>query len=517
MDFELRDYYDRVKYSSKPIQTSHPFRIGAIARLFGLSIPFWRKARILEIGCAEGGNLIPMAAAAPDGHFLGIDLSPAQIAGAHANLDGLGLRNIEFRAGSITELDASAGPFDYIICHGVYSWVAPEIQDAILAACQRLLSPNGIAYVSYNTLPGWNMIRSVRDLMLFHTASMHDDSGRFGEAKAILDFFARNAAGEESWRRLLNEQSALLSDAEGWYLAHDHLEPHQNPVYLQTFVESAQRHGLAYCGDIDVHAMQPGTFSSELAEKISGLTDIVRREQYIDFLMNRTFRMSLLCRNHSTPIFDVGQTRIMDFHLTCDCPPDFDVESQNWTVPQGRSFSNGAVQIGNVAVQMTLATLHSQGRRPIAARHLIEMTAARFQVAEATIQAALEQIGLSLVFGGRITLFDGDTGEALGVSTHPEAWFLVRQWAVRGREVTNLRHRQVELSQFDQELVQLLDGTRTLDQICRAMMAIARQNSASFRRPDGSNVVLESEQEAFLRALVTETLEQLCSLGLLVG
>ena len=84
-----------------------------------------RRCRVLELGCASGGNLIPMAMDFPDSEFLGIDLSARQIEAGKVHLANLKPRNIELRAASIMDVDAGYGQFDYIICHGVFSWVPP--------------------------------------------------------------------------------------------------------------------------------------------------------------------------------------------------------------------------------------------------------------------------------------------------------------------------------------------------------------------------------------------------------
>src|SRR6478672_1206206 len=157
--------YDDVPYLSKPLFSTHPDLLAAAGRLRGLKTPSPSSCRVLELGCAAGGNLIPMAYALPDSRFVGIDLSTKQIADGQAICRRLELQNLELAAVSIADVDSSFGKFDYILCHGVYSWVPPAIQERILWICRNLLSQNGVAYVSYNTYPGWHLWSIVRDLM----------------------------------------------------------------------------------------------------------------------------------------------------------------------------------------------------------------------------------------------------------------------------------------------------------------------------------------------------------------
>jgi cyclopropane fatty-acyl-phospholipid synthase-like methyltransferase len=149
--------YDEVPYSSYPYARTQPDRLCTLGRLFGLVPAEPSQCRVLELGCASGGNLVPMAERAPESRFVGVDLSARQIADGQRMIDALGLSNVELRHGDIAAVDASWGEFDYVICHGVYSWVPPHVQERILAICSEQLAPRGIGYVSYNTYPGWHV------------------------------------------------------------------------------------------------------------------------------------------------------------------------------------------------------------------------------------------------------------------------------------------------------------------------------------------------------------------------
>src|SRR5260370_37085826 len=141
--------YEEIPYSSNPFSYTHPDNLATVGMLMGMTPPSVERCRVLELGCAGGGNLIPMALALPESQFLGIDLSPRQIAMGQEVIDTLGLTNIKLRSMSIMDVKDDDGPYDYIICHGVYSWVPAEVQDKILTICNRNLGPTGVAYVSY--------------------------------------------------------------------------------------------------------------------------------------------------------------------------------------------------------------------------------------------------------------------------------------------------------------------------------------------------------------------------------
>jgi SAM-dependent methyltransferase len=166
--------YDEVPYADYVFHHTHPACVGAVAALYGMRPANPERCRILELGCAAGANLIPMACDLPGSALVGVDLSARQIDVARRTVTALGLTNIDLRRTSTLDVDDSFGRFDDIICHGVYSWVPAEVREAILAVCKANLAPTGIAYVSYNTYPGWHMHRVARDMMTYHVGQFLD-------------------------------------------------------------------------------------------------------------------------------------------------------------------------------------------------------------------------------------------------------------------------------------------------------------------------------------------------------
>ena len=159
--------YDELPYADYCFPRTHPEHLFAVSALCGRPAPPFARCRVLELGCARGANLLPMALDLPESEFVGVDLSEVQVAEARRRAEALGLRNVSFRAESVEALSQDA-PFDYVICHGVYSWVPPAARDAILAVCRERMRPGGVAYVSFNALPGWNALRTLRDFLLEH-------------------------------------------------------------------------------------------------------------------------------------------------------------------------------------------------------------------------------------------------------------------------------------------------------------------------------------------------------------
>ena len=121
--------YDSVPYESACFAQTQPTYLKTLATLCSFNAPDIETARVLELGSASGGNVIPFASLHPKAQVVGVDLSPVQIDEGQKQVDALGLKNIELKAASIMDIDESWGKFDYIICHGVLSWVPVEVQN----------------------------------------------------------------------------------------------------------------------------------------------------------------------------------------------------------------------------------------------------------------------------------------------------------------------------------------------------------------------------------------------------
>ena len=112
--------------------------------------------------------------------------------------------------------------FDYIICHGVYSWVPPEIQRKILQICRDFLSPNGIAYISYNTFPGWHQFHIYREMMKYHASKMTSLQDKIEQSKAIIQFAAEHVLSpNDSYGQFIREHSDFISNLSDEYLFHE--------------------------------------------------------------------------------------------------------------------------------------------------------------------------------------------------------------------------------------------------------------------------------------------------------
>jgi SAM-dependent methyltransferase len=292
--------YDEIRYSSYPYAQTHPDRMATIAGLYGLSVPDSREARVLELGCGGGGNLIAMAAATPGIRGVGVDLAASPIAEAREMVEAVGLTNVEFHQADLTDLvDGRLGEFDYVIAHGVYAWVPDDVRDALLATCHAHLAADGLAYVSYNANPGGYVRRIMRDAGLWFAGKTEDPVEQAERAKDLYRLLQFRSTGTDWWAGLLAGTIEQFAEGPTYRLVHDDLSAHWNPVWFADFAARAARHGLAYVGDADLTNVLPYRLPADVEPVLAALSegDRIRREQIFDLMRCVFFRQSVLTRD----------------------------------------------------------------------------------------------------------------------------------------------------------------------------------------------------------------------------
>ncbi len=309
----LRARYDAIPYRHGAIPHSHPARIGVIARLFGMPAAAPDRCRVLELGCAEGMNLLPLAERLPLAQFTGVDVSTKQIATAEAARSVCGIGNARFLRDDLRVFEPEPGAFDYVIAHGVYSWVQDEVKDRLLAVCARALAPAGVAYVSYNVLPGWGVLAGMRKFLLAEIAREPNPQAQIDYVGRILDVLAKCTAGQPgAYSALLREAVADMARKSPALLFHDELGLVNDPCTFLDFTAHATRHGLLFLSEAHYASMPFEHVPSPVRASLAELDpDFLRAQQFMDVLYHRWFRSTLLC--HSEPV------RTPQPHIVRDC------------------------------------------------------------------------------------------------------------------------------------------------------------------------------------------------------
>ena len=313
--------YSELGYKSMPFPYTTPATLEAYAALVGVSAPNPKTARVLELGATYGGNIISQALFNPDATFVGIELSQEQVEKGNEVIANAGLTNVSLVQSDIASIGSEIGTFDYIIAHGVYSWVDDGVKDALLRLIDEHLAEDGIAYISYNTYPGWHTMDEVRQLMMFSNR----DKAQFNHKEKVLhgktigsivgsQILKYDNLKERNSKFLGALRSVMQKDE--YYVGHDHLEPNNDPVYFYQFNDHLEAHKLAYLCDADLTLSMVRSFDADIADTLDklALNDHVAQEQYLDFMLDTTFRKSIICKaKHAESVtYDMGNPELVN-------------------------------------------------------------------------------------------------------------------------------------------------------------------------------------------------------------
>lgn len=298
--------YKELGYKSYPFPFTTPAYLEAYGTLVGLKSPTAKTARVLELGATYGGNIISQAVHNPEATFVGVELSQDQVEKGNKIISDAKLDNVSLLQGDILNFDESLGTFDYIIAHGFYSWISDEMKDKLLDIISNHLADNGIAYVSYNTYPGWHTMEEVRQLMLFANRG-HDELTH--KEKVLRGKTVGSLVGSQilNYDNLKERNSKFLGalrsvmQKDDYYVGHDHLEPHNDPCYFYQFNDHLKAHNLTYVCDADLTLSMVRTYDESIADKLEKLAPNSQadQEQYLDFMLDTTFRKSIICKERA--------------------------------------------------------------------------------------------------------------------------------------------------------------------------------------------------------------------------
>ena len=510
--------YDEVPYSAKPFYDTHPDHLAAIGTLYGLQPPSVDRCRVLELGCANGANLLPMAVALPDGTFVGVDLSSRQVEDGLETLERLGIKNAQLRAMSILDIDESFGQFDYIICHGVYSWVPPEVQDKILDIASRNLVPGGLAYISYNTFPGWHIRAIAREMLKFHVRNETTLSDRLDRAQTFLEFVVASLPNSQTaYGQLLKDEIELLHDMDASYLAHEHLEQFNQPLYFSEFMERASKHSLQFVSEARFSTTTARLSPEAIAQVQKFAEDRIALEQYLDFFQQRTFRRSILC-HQGLAVEDPPSVRNLErLRFTASIGPSAETEKIDLSPKVAVSFRGADRSMTTDHPAAKAAALVIWERWPQRLTYDELSRAVNDRISEWPDAAVeLPEILLKMAIGGLVGIKASPARFQATVSERPTASPVARMQATHQPIITNLQHQSVKLEEIDLSVLRLLDGSRSREEIVRDLIQQVLEGSVSIQTDSGK--LEEPEQiRQHVRATVPESLTRLANSAMLVN
>ena len=513
-DYKHEDQsYDELPYDSLPHLKTHPERIAVLGKILGYDIPELKTARVLEIGCAGGMNILPLALDFPEAEFTGIDLSPVQVAQADDVKERLGLKNITFEALDLMEMNANThGKFDYIYAQGVFSWVPDFVRDKILDICTAQLTPNGMAVMSYNTMPGWGTLRTIREMLLIHTETFTSPEEKVEKAIDFIEFLKQSQPQGSSLKKSIDYVHEKLTTSNNKsYVYHEYLEANNTPYYFKDYHNLITEHGLKYIGDTNFVQMYPKNLKPEVENALKGIQDPVLKEQYMDFVKNRQFRYSVVTHKNNTPK-PLNLNVFKELYYT----------SKIKTVGSRQPDNNGDLEItspgidGTTKVQSPLLQSIVLGTEGKAKRFSFEdfvnsiqeytKVEDRREIEETLLGQMMDLVFLSF---SEIVPHIHPARYVDEVSEKPKAYELARIYAQDAKKdyVINAGYDLTRLKDYQMLILKNCDGKNTVDEIFDLTLRELQNNKALYEQyPDPSLAtdVLEKELQRVLEIFRAE-------------
>jgi SAM-dependent methyltransferase/methyltransferase-like protein len=513
-----RNPYNEVRYTGHARVFAHPRRMRTLARLFGLRAPAPERCRVLELGCGDATHLLWVAAGLREARCVGIDLTEAGLARGREMAQEAGIGNVELRQADIMDLDASVGEFDYVVAHGVYSWVPEPVRSKLLDLCARCLAPDGVALVSYNAMPGGHFRSLAGELMRFGTRGIADPERKVAQARRFLDTFSRwQGQGQgEGYAEIIRGQIARLEKTPDYVLYHDDLAEHTRAFSLSGFLERAGACGLRYLTEASFADTRyegvPPEVQAEVAAAESSRED---REQILDYLSGRAFRRTLLCRAavalDGAPDAEAvaemavhGRFRpLAEAGLGDDAPLEFE------------GADGKRITVAHRLVKAALVLLGESWPRPLAFSDLLDRARSRCVRASTDAEEARRQFCrflLGAYAGGVVDLNLDPPRVGARAGDRPRAFALARTQAARGAELTSVPGFTVDMDDpFSRQLLRLLDGSRDRAGIAASLVAAVERGEVAL--PQALSEA--PDWRAALRGGLDENLASLARLGLI--
>lgn len=472
--------YDQVDYPGMADDHIQLRALEFASRMNGARPKDLAGCRVLELGCADGTNLLPFAIEFPESDFLGIDLASRRIGQANETVRELGLTNVQFQLANVADLDpATIGTFDYILCPGVFSWATDSERLAMLSLCQQCLAPGGIAAISFNVLPGWNWSGTLRDFVRYATSDIPDPKEQISEARKSIEFMAENTASDTLqgvYYRRTRDQARKWSDT---YIYHEYISDRNRPFYFHQFQTMASDHGLRFVAEADFRHSS-GFGLSPAARMAVAQSPPDKREQLLDFVLNSGYRKSMLCRADEIPQQPTQREVIAEAQLTL--ARSYSNVSLDQSSPNSLSLPvpNGSVTITDPITLAAIRELIASWPQTFSLDQLFDLAMEACRQTSPALAATPQHEGIEMISRSMIALLGAGVVQAftrpprvaMTVSTKPSVTPLTRYSASHGLVVVNQWHENsANLSEEDRHLLSLLDGTRDLDQLVQDMQA----------------------------------------------
>lgn len=463
--------YDKLPYPSKFFVQTFPDRLAVNATLYGMKPAEPATCSMLELGCGNGSNLIAQAYIMPEARFVGIDLGKGHIDEANAAAAELGLTNVEFRQMDVMEMSrADFGTFDYITAHGLFSWVPDVVRLRVLELYRELLNANGVGYLSYSAYPGAHQREITQNAMRYVGRNIDDPVAKVERGISFLQFAASATSDRGIYSSIFESEFKRHATHSPSDIFHDDLSENNKAFYLHIFAEMLVANGLQFLAEAELHSMGTNDLSPQARDFINSLTDVIEREQYLDFLRGRAFRQTLfvhrdikLEREHQPSVID--KFKLVSSLSPVNAKPDLSsLKPERFVSAKGQG-----IEIDRPLAKTALAKLSLRWCKAIPFTELISESLADLKNAGAEIENAeaetdiVRQMFMQIIFSSdmiELHLFQPEYRST--IDDKPRVSDLIR-WQMKSATnvLTSLGVDMKIEDGISRRMLELLDGKRT--------------------------------------------------------
>jgi SAM-dependent methyltransferase len=470
-------------YRGKPFPQTHPDRMATMARLYGLPAKAPEQCRVLELGCGDGGNVIPMAFGLRGSEFVGVDLDAQRIETGARWANELGLRNIKLEARDICDIGDEYGKFDYIVAHGVYCWVPAPVRKRLFDVCRSLLLPDGLATVSFNAKPGWHFLEYLRDFALLVARNGENPApdALLKSIRGLAQLYSQEQPSEGGHAQHLKELFRRLATTSDYLLAFDYLGEISEPVSLSDFVAHAAEHELRYVGDANYFETEWRRLPKRVRGALAGLNSDVARESFADCFTGRLFRRALLC-HEAAALRAPSAEQVKDFQVLGNLKPLGNGGPETSDAPASFEMLHGAkLSVSLPIVKAALSLLGEAWPSSLGFEGLLDGALKR--VPSVTLESAAQLLSAAvwdMYSAGALELRWTPPNCCAVPGDRPYASALARSQLAFGDAVTNQHHDFTRLGDaLSREIFARLDGKHGRAQIATELQQLLRTGKLS--------------------------------------
>lgn len=343
-------------------------------------LPADRPFRCLELGAGSGVGLSIIAAANPPSEFVAVDYNPGHIASGRAFVERAGLTNITLLEADFADLaetgSKALGQFDYIICHGVYSWITPQLRQCVIRVLDQCAAPGALVFFGYNSLPGWTLVQPFQRLISAFAAQAEgrsDERLKTALAKVkglaqsnakFIDFDALPSTLRPNFDEIENTSASELR-----YLAHEYVSENWTPMFHLDVARDLAAAKLTFVGPVSLTDHFPELVATEEQRALlQQFSPGPLREQVKDYFSPQMYRRDVYARG-ATPISDHERSeRLREIHLCLNQPVEkvsyeISVRIGKVTVPEKNYrpvvefLSDGSASIGAICAHLATCNI----------------------------------------------------------------------------------------------------------------------------------------------------------------